>query len=184
MRIAWESEICTVYYLEPYMRFVTLHYAAFPIRKCQLEIWARFSPQPPFSWALIISDKIFGCQSLFSFTFKVYLGPSSPFPPIFLCFSYFRQNINALCDWNSKDQLNVALKRDSKYFGWLKQVNNIWQIFAPWRAALLKLLFSTFFLGMIWLLHTQSFMFHRPPFMFFANIWPIFDKYLEEIFFL
>ena len=139
MRIAWESEICTVYYLEPYMRFVTLHYAAFPIRKCQLEIWARFSPQPPFSWALIISDKIFGCQSLFSFTFKVYLGPSSPYPPIFLCFSYFRQNINAPCDWNSKDQLNVALKSNSKYFGWLKQVNNIWQIFAPWRAALLVL---------------------------------------------
>ena len=81
--------------------------------------------------ALIFSDKIFGCQSLFSFTFKVYLGPISPFPPIFLCFSYFRQNINALCDWNSKDQLNVALKSDSKYFGWLKQVNNIWQIFAP-----------------------------------------------------
>ena len=44
-----------------------LHYAAFPIRKCQLEIWARFSPQPPFSWALIISDKIFGFQSLCRF---------------------------------------------------------------------------------------------------------------------
>ena len=140
-----------------------MHYAAFPIRKCQLEIWARFSPQPPFSWALIISDKIFGCQSLFSFTFKVYLGPSSPFPPIFLCFSYFRQNINALCDWNPKDQLNVALKSDSKYFGWLKQVKNIWQIFAPWRAALIKMLFSTFLLGTIWLLHTPNFMFIRPP---------------------
>ena len=55
----------------------TLHYAAFPIRKCQLESWARFSPQPPFSWALIISDKIFGFQSLCSFTF---LGTSWSLP--------------------------------------------------------------------------------------------------------
>ena len=115
------SEMC---WLSPNLK-LSMHYAAFPIRKCQLEIWARFSPQPPFSWALIISDKIFGCQSLFSFTFKVYLGPISPFPPIFLCFSYFRQNINALCDWNPKDQLNVALKSDSKYFGWLSR----WKIF-------------------------------------------------------
>ena len=58
---------------------VTMHYAALPMKRCQLEIWARFLPQPPFSWALIISHKILGFQSLCSFMFKIYLGlgPSS-----------------------------------------------------------------------------------------------------------
>ena len=28
---------------------LALHYAALPIKMCQLENWARFSPQPPFS---------------------------------------------------------------------------------------------------------------------------------------
>ena len=93
----------------------SLHYAALPIRRCQLENWARFSPQPPFSWALIISDKIIGFQSLSSFTFKIYLGPSSSFPPIFMCFNYFRQSSKTLCEC-LEDQLNVALKTDCKYF--------------------------------------------------------------------
>ena len=86
-----------------------MHYAAFPIKKCQLEIWAKLSPQPPFSWAPIISNEIFECQSLCSFTFKIYLGPSSYFLPTFLCINYFRQNSNALCEC-LEDRLNVALK--------------------------------------------------------------------------
>ena len=89
-----------------------MHDAALPIRRCQLENWARFSPQPPFSWALIISDKICGFESLSSFTFKIYLGPSSSFPPIFMCFNYFRQSSNTLCEC-LEDQLNVAFKKQT-----------------------------------------------------------------------
>ena len=109
-------QLCQLFQMFEWFKFrAPLHYAALPIKRCQLENWARFSPQPPFSWALIISDKIFGFQSLSSFTFKIYLGPSSSFPPIFMCFNYFRQSSNTLCEC-LEDQLNVALKSRLQIF--------------------------------------------------------------------
>ena len=148
-----------------------------PWKRCKLEIWARFSTQPPFSWAFIISDKIFRFQSFWSFTFKKNLGPSSSFSPIYFCFNYFRQNINALCDWNLEDQLNVALKSNSKYFRWLSR----WKIFGRylhqeglhWEKCYFLLFFSA---RPNWWTHKIS-DFSDPTFMFFANnfanIWHI-----------
>ena len=50
-----------------------LHYASIPIKRGQLEIWARFIPLPPFWRSPIISDKIFEWIFAFSFTFNIYL---------------------------------------------------------------------------------------------------------------
>ena len=44
----------------------------YPLVKFPVET---FGPLLPFSWVLIISDKIFGVCYLCSFTFKMYLGP-------------------------------------------------------------------------------------------------------------
>ena len=41
-----------------------MHYASIPIKRSQLEIWARFIPRLPFSWNSIISDKIWRKMSL------------------------------------------------------------------------------------------------------------------------
>ena len=43
----------------------------YPLVKLPVE---NFGPLLPFSWVLIISDKIFGVCYLCSFTFKIYLG--------------------------------------------------------------------------------------------------------------
>ena len=53
-----------------------MHYVSIPIKRGQLEFWARFIPLPPFWSSLIISDKIFGDCQLRSFTFEWYLGTS------------------------------------------------------------------------------------------------------------
>ena len=53
-----------------------MHCASIPIKRGQLEFWARFIPLPPFWSSLIISDKIFGDCQLRSFTFEWYLGTS------------------------------------------------------------------------------------------------------------
>ena len=65
-----QSEMIHVCFEE---RPTPLHYAAIPIKMCQLEIWAKFLPLPPFWSGLIISDKIFEWIFLFSFTFNIYL---------------------------------------------------------------------------------------------------------------
>ena len=113
--IGWKYDRLVASLVQMIFLVASVHYAALPIKMCQLENWAIFSPQPPFSWALIISDKIFGFQTLSSFTFKIYLGPSSSFSPIFMCFNYFRQSSNTLCEC-LEDQLNVALKSRLQIF--------------------------------------------------------------------
>ena len=52
----------------------SVHYAAIPLQKWKLRIQARSPPQHPFSYIIIISDKIFGWIFWFTFTFKIYLN--------------------------------------------------------------------------------------------------------------
>ena len=66
-------------------RVETLHYAAFHTRKCQLEMWARFSPQLIFLSFDYFRQNIW--VSIFvQFHFQGIFGAKLDFPPTFLCF--------------------------------------------------------------------------------------------------
>ena len=94
-------------------RVETLHYAAFHTRKCQLEMWARFSPQLIFLSFDYFRQNIW--VSIFvQFHFQGIFGAKLDFPPTFLCF-LISQNSNELCEC-FEDQLNIDLKSRLQMF--------------------------------------------------------------------
>ena len=104
-----------------------LHYAVISMKRCQFNRdLGQFLTKG--HWALIISDKIFGFQSLCTFTFKIYLGTG-------LCFLQFSW-VLIIWDKTSMHYENEIwrtswtqfLKADSKYFWWSSR----WKIFGKY----------------------------------------------------
>ena len=52
----------------------SMHYALSPEEICNYRDWPKWWPWLPFSQARIVSDRIFGCHLLFSFTFNLNFG--------------------------------------------------------------------------------------------------------------
>ena len=136
-----------------FCRVETLHYAAFHTRKCQLEMWARFSPQLIFLSFDYFRQNIW--VSIFvQFHFQGIFGAKLDFPPTFLCF-LISQNSNELCEC-FEDQLNIDLKsRLQMFFPMIQQVK-IFERYLRHDGLHCEKCYFLLLLGMIWWLVPDS----------------------------
>ena len=114
------SWLVMVLFIENFPCLAPMHYAAIPIKRGQLEIWARFLPLPPFWSSLIISDKIFEWIFVFSFTFNIYLMDkltiSQSSLPIYLMTLMVTMPKHKQCFKHVRTSWTLASEQYIKYF--------------------------------------------------------------------